>query len=77
VIRITFMNHKNFVLSFDLPRNMNTLRVRVFRKLKRINATKVHDSLWSANDLQGLIEIALLIKRFGGSARILEEKFVF
>ena len=56
---------------------MNPVRLRVFRILKKINAEKVHDSLWRSSDLEALIQIALLIKRAKGKARILEEKFVF
>ena len=66
-----------FLLSFDLPKHMSVVRARINRKLHRIGAKLVHDSLWSCDDLQTLMEIALLIKKFGGSARILEEKFVF
>ena len=68
---------KTFILSFDLPRNMNALRVRIFRRLKRMGAVKIHDSLWGSERLDELISLALLIKRFGGNARVLEEKFVF
>ena len=67
----------SFLLSFDLPREMNPVRLKVFRILKKINAEKVHDSLWKSSDLEALIQIALLIKRAKGKARILEEKFVF
>lgn len=67
----------SFLLSFDLPKSMGIVRSRVIRKLHRARAKRVHDSLWSCNDLQLLIEIATLIKRFGGSASILEEKFLF
>jgi len=67
----------SFVLSFDLPRNMGVVRSRVIRKLHKVNAKRIHDSLWSCNDLDMLIQIATIIKNFGGSASILEEKFVF
>ena len=66
-----------FVLSFDLPRNMSVVRTRINRRLHKAGAKRIHDSLWSCDDLQALMEIALTIKRFGGSARILEERFVF
>jgi hypothetical protein len=66
-----------FVISFDLPREMNSARVRVFRMLKSRNCKMIHESLWESNNLKDLIEIAKFIKRFGGNARILEEKFLF
>jgi hypothetical protein len=37
----------------------------------------IHESLWESDNLRELIKIANFIKRFGGSARILEEKFIF
>jgi hypothetical protein len=66
-----------FILSFDIPRKENALRVRVFRLLTRIDAKRVHDSFWKSDRLNELIEIARMIKRADGDARILEEKFVF
>jgi hypothetical protein len=66
-----------FVISFDLPREMNSARVRVFRMLKSRNCRMIHESLWESDNLRELIKIANFIKRFGGSARILEEKFIF
>ncbi len=66
-----------FILSFDLPRNFNAARVRIFRELKRGNAEKIHDSLWKSDDLDFLIQIAIFIRSLNGRARILEEKFVF
>ena len=67
----------NFVLSFDLPKNMSVVRSRIHRKLLSIKAKKVHDSFWKSNDLKTLTEIALTIKEFGGQAAILEEKLIF
>jgi hypothetical protein len=66
-----------FIISFDLPREMNSARVRLFRMLKSKNCKMIHESLWEGNNLKDLIEIAIFIKRFGGNAKILEEKFIF
>jgi hypothetical protein len=66
-----------FIISFDLPREMNSTRVRLFRMLKSKNCKMIHESLWEGNNLKDLIEIAIFIKRFGGNAKILEEKFIF
>jgi len=66
-----------FVISFDLPKEMNSARVRLFRMLRSRNCKMIHESLWESNNLRELIEIASFIKRFGGNARILEEKFLF
>jgi hypothetical protein len=66
-----------FIISFDLPREMNSARVRLFRMLRSKNCRMIHESLWESNNLKDLIKIASFIKRFGGSAKILEEKFIF
>jgi hypothetical protein len=68
---------KNFIISFDIPREMNSLRVRVFRKLKKNDARMIHESLWESPSLQNLIDTALTIKQHGGKSKILEEKFIF
>jgi len=66
-----------FVLSFDLPQEFSTPRVRIFRELKKIDAKHIHDSFWMSDSLEALISVATLIKKFGGDAIILEEKLVF
>jgi hypothetical protein len=68
---------KNFIISFDIPKEMIALRVKVFRELRRMNAKMIHESLWESPLLQNLTDIALKIKQHGGRSRILEEKFVF
>lgn len=66
-----------FILSFDLPKEFSTPRVRIFRELRRIDAKLVHESFWTSDSLEDLTSVAIMIKRFGGDARILEERFVF
>lgn len=68
---------EEFVLSFDLPRNANTPRVRIFRELRKMNAKLVNYSFWKSGNLSKLIEIATFIKKSGGQATILEEKLIF
>jgi hypothetical protein len=34
-------------------------------------------SIWESEKLEELMKIALMIKNFGGSSKILEEKFLF
>jgi hypothetical protein len=58
-----------FIISFDLPREMNSARVRLFRMLKSKNCRMIHESLWESNNLKDLIEIASFIKRFGGAQK--------
>jgi len=66
-----------FLLIFDIPRELNTLKVQVWRELNRKNAEKVQFSIWKSNNLKELVKIASWIKRLGGKASILEEKFIF
>ena len=66
-----------FILSFDIPREEKSFRVKVNRKLKSIGAEKIHHSLWASDDIKALTKIAILIRGVGGKASILEEKFIF
>ena len=67
----------SFLITFDIPREMKTLQRQVQRDLHRIDAEMLQFSLWKSEKLDELLKIALTIRNFGGSARILEEKFVF
>lgn len=66
-----------FVIIFDIPRFEKTERVRIYRELLRGGATKIQDSFWKSDSLKFLIDIGTRIKKIGGSATILEEKFLF
>lgn len=68
---------KDFILMFDIPKELNRVEVRVWRDLNKINAEKIQHSLWKSNKLKELIDIATFIKNSGGTARILEEKLIF
>jgi len=67
----------SFVLSFDLPQEFSTPRVRIFRELRKIDARHIHDSFWKSDSLEDLTSVATMIKKFGGDAVILEERLVF
>jgi hypothetical protein len=67
----------SFLITFDIPREMKTLQRQVQRDLHRIDAEMLQFSLWKSEKLDELLKIALTIRNFGGSARILEEKFIF
>ncbi len=68
---------KEFILVFDLPREMGTVKVRSWRELQKIDAKMLQFSIWKSEKMDELIRIAIDIKKSGGSARILEERFVF
>jgi len=68
---------KNYVMVFDIPRELNATKIRVWRELQKIHAKKIQHSVWKSNKLDKLIEIATLVKKSKGKARILEEKLIF
>jgi len=61
---------ENFIIIFDIPRKMNTLRNRVHRKLVKFDVKKVQDSAWSSQNIALLSEIATEIKKEGASAQV-------
>lgn len=67
----------SFILIFDVPSELQTLKRQVDRKLVRMEAEMIQKSVWKFGDVKVLIDIASWIKAEGGDARILEEKFVF
>jgi len=68
---------KDVIFIFDIPKKENTIKVKVWRDLKKMNAKKVQHSVWKSDDLKGFIDIANFIKKSGGHAIILEEKLIF
>jgi CRISPR-associated endonuclease Cas2 len=59
----------SFILTFDIPRENLTLEKRVNRMLKKIKARMIQFSVWSSENLEEIIKIALMIKKNGGSAK--------
>jgi uncharacterized protein (UPF0128 family) len=70
-------NGRKFILAFDLPRELHSERKRVNLELRRMNAKMIQFSIWESEKLEELMKIALMIKSFGGTSKILEEKFLF
>jgi hypothetical protein len=66
-----------FVLTFDIPTEEKNFKLKINRELNAIGARMLQRSVWQFDDLQALIRIATLIKSIGGSALILEKKFLF
>lgn len=67
----------SFVIVFDIPRFEKTERVRIHRELVRSGAEMIQDSFWKSASLKFLIDVGMRIRKLGGSATILEEKFLF
>ena len=70
-------NLRKFILAFDLPRELHSERKRINIELRRINAKMIQFSIWESEKLEDLIRIAVIIKSFGSTSKILEEKFLF
>lgn len=68
---------KDVILIFDLPKEETSLRVKIHRELLKSNAKMIQHSVWKSDNLNAFIEIATFIKKSGGRASILEEKFIF
>ncbi len=68
---------REFVLIFDVPRDLHKVELKVNRGLHKMKARMIQHSVWKHGDLSKLIEIATFIKKSGGSATILEERLVF
>ena len=66
-----------FILVFDVPRELDVERKRINLELKRINAEMIQFSVWRSKNLKELISIASFIKKIGGKAFILKEIFIF
>jgi len=66
-----------FVIVFDIPSMERTERRRITRELNRADAQMIQDSFWKSSDLKFLIDIGMRIRQIGGSATILEERFLF
>ncbi len=67
----------SFVIAFDIPRSEQTERRRLHRELVRGGAVRIQDSFWRSEKIKFLIELGMRIKKIGGRATILEEKFLF
>lgn len=65
------------IIIFDIPFGEESLRRQLNRKLAGLGARKLQQSVWESDDINELINIAVLIKKSGGDARILEERFLF
>ena len=67
----------SFVMVFDIPRSEMTERRRIHRELVRGGAVRILDSFWRSDKIKFLIAMGIRIRKTGGKATILEEKFLF
>ncbi len=67
----------SFLIVFDIPRSEMTEKRRIHRELVRGGAEKIQDSFWKSDKIKFLIDVGMSIRKIGGRATILEEKFLF
>lgn len=67
----------DFVMVFDIPRDKGSVQRQVSRLLAKAGAKQIQFSVWKSKESRKLIDIASFIKKSGGDARILEERFIF
>ncbi|MBU5537100.1 MAG: hypothetical protein QW818_00500 [Candidatus Aenigmatarchaeota archaeon] len=67
----------SFVIVFDIPSMLRTERRQIHRELTKYGCQMIQDSFWRSDNLKFLISIGTRIRKIGGSATILEEKFLF
>jgi len=60
-----------FILIFDIPRKSGPLRSKIHRKLMKIDAEKIQDSIWFLDRPKELIDLAKEIKMNGGDAKVM------
>jgi len=66
-----------YLIIFQLPKNSQSLKLRVNRMLTRIKARMLQRSVWLHENAQKLVEIASFIKSRGGKAIVLEKNVVY
>lgn len=70
------MKRKNFIVIFDIPLDKKSLARKIQRKLNKMDAEMIQQSVWKSKDLHKLSEIASIIKQEGGQSTILKEDIV-
>lgn len=65
-----------FLLVFDIPRELNTLRNRIHRKLIKFDIRKIQNSVWASQNARLLVSMAKEIRKEGASAKVFEIKRV-
>lgn len=73
------MYYMTFLLIYDIPRNKSALLVRVWRRLKKMDAKKITNSVWSVEDdekIAAFHEIKEAINKAGGEAKIMKVVFI-
>ena len=68
---------EKFLLAFDIPANERMFRKKINQILKKIDAKMIQKSLWESEDLNKLLNIAVLIKNIGGVVYVFQAEVLF
>ena len=65
------------VLIYDMPNEKRSVARQLQKKLNKLKAKMMQKSVWKSEKLDELIELGSWIRQSGGSAEILEGRFLF
>lgn len=66
-----------FLIAFDIPTKEYLFRKKINQILRKIGARMIQKSLWESENLNKLVNIAILIKNVGGTVYVFEAKVIF
>ncbi|MEA1905058.1 MAG: hypothetical protein U9M97_04170 [Candidatus Hadarchaeota archaeon] len=66
----------SYLILFDIKELDNATRLRVNRKLRKLSALMLQQSVWESNNVDELRELVESIRLSGGKALILEKRVV-
>lgn len=67
----------SYLIIYDIKELDNATRLRVSRRLRKLRALKLQQSVWELGRLADLQDMVGLIKLAGGKAFVLEKRIVF
>jgi CRISPR-associated endonuclease Cas2 len=66
-----------FLIAFDIPTKEKLFKKKIYQILKKTGAKMTQRSLWESENLNELLNIAILIKNIGGKVYVFEAKVLF
>ena len=67
----------SYVIVYDIKELDNATRLKVSRRLRKLRALKLQQSVWELDRLVDLRELAGSIKSAGGKAFVVEKRVVY
>lgn len=72
-----YYNMSEFLIAFDIPAKESLFKKKINQILKKTGAKMIQRSLWESENLNKLLNVAILIKNIGGKAHVFEAKVLF